>query len=388
MKNINSLIPLIAVPISTMACAAKNLETGNIDENITSINEALRKDIIEMQDNAHENNIRLESLVRAVYTKISPDANMAEFLDNDLVITINPCERDDYEIKNLVDDMLSSSSPWETKRIFLENLSSQPALLNAFKKTNTYANLVHEYSSLRCKEPSLLFYVSADTRLIAKLKFCEKVVETDITDLKLSSNLDWLRDHESGTCDDRVMVFPYNTGSSIEVQKHSRDLYTIVSPQGVSIDGDLTALYPEMSLQKQNISNYMQAVIDLDFYNFNYLSPSIIKAMKKTKEDVNAQKKYVVSLLLRNFENLVSINSDQEDSFVIDTSGVLIKVDIVLVDGDYYYLPKIIVCNSDSDCEESIIPNLSMYSSNKIDKLDLNELIWWLDTNYISSYTR
>ena len=44
-------------------------------------------------------------------------------------------------------------------------------------------------------------------------------------------------------------------------------MYTIISPKGVSIEGDLTALYPEMSLQKQNISNYMQAVIDLDFYN-------------------------------------------------------------------------------------------------------------------------
>ena len=113
-----------------------------------------------------------------------------------------------------------------------------------------------------------------------------------------------------------------------------------------------------------------------------------MKAMKKTKEDVHAQKKYVSNLLLRNFENLVSINSDQEDSFVIDVSGILIKVDISFIDGNYYYTPKIIDCNSNSDCEESIVSNLSMYSSKKIDKLDLNELIWWLDTNYISSYTR
>ena len=142
------------------------------------------------------------------------------------------------------------------------------SLHNAFKKTSLYANLVHEYSTLRCKQPSLAFYVNTNERLIARLKFCNKIVEEDITDLKLSSNLDWLRDHESGTCDDKVLVFPYEGVNSFQLERRGRDDFIITSGREIT-EGDLTILYPQLVKARQNISNYHKAIIDIKDYRLD-----------------------------------------------------------------------------------------------------------------------
>ncbi len=393
MGLVNRFTSGLVVPLSLSACAPKHDLETNLASNTDLITDEVRSEVQRLQDNADEQNIRLESLIRAIYALINSEANMAEFMDRNLVETVNPCKQDDIVMKNLVDDIVGSNNPWETKRILLENLAKQPALIHAFKKTNLYAELVHKYSSFRCKEPFISFTVTREARLIAVLKFCDEVVEKDITNLNLSSNLDWLRDYDRGTCDDKVIVFPNNEFNSIQVQKHERDLYTVVGPSGISLEGDLTVLIPEMSRQKQNIANSTQAVIDLRFYEFNYLNPSTSRFMNKDKKTVNAQINHVIEVFDRHFEESLIVHNYKDDSFRIIIGDNVIKVDVALesnAENSYFtYNPVVLDCSAGADCEEVKQGiDLNIYSQSGQNFLNLNELIWWLDTNHVYSYAR
>lgn len=394
MGLVNRFTSGLVVPLSLSACAPKHdLETSLSSPDVSTISDDIRDEIIRLQDVADDQNISLESLVRTIYSIVNLNTNISEMMDPSLVRTLNPCKDGDVQIRQFVDSVIAANSPWEAKRVLLEALSQNPKLLREFKKSRIYTDLLFRHADRKCTEPEVTFRVSNDAKLYADVDFCGDSVEADISGIQLSGNLDWLRDHEQGTCNDRVLVFPNNDFNSIEVQKHSRDIYSVIKPNGITLTGDLSVLVPEMHRQEQNIEKSAQAQIDPYFYQMTYVSPRVARLIRDKKNTVNAQITHLLFIFRKHFGDRTLMHDYRDQSVRVIIGDKVIKVNLELVENaeetSYFaYTPHVLDCSPNANCEEDENVNFSIYSQSGQNFLNLNELIWWLDTNHVYSYVK
>lgn len=347
------------------SCGPKHESKNSLSSSaVASISDDVKEEIKKLQEVADDQDVSLESLIRTIYSIVNPGTSISEMIDPNLAITLNPCKDDDIRMRNLVDSVVSNHSPWEAKKILLEFLSKNPELLREFKKSDIYTKLLFKHSDNKCREPEVTFRVSDDAKLYAQLDFCGESFEKDIGKSKLPGNLDWLRDHEQGTCNDKVLVFPNSDSHSIEVQQHSSDIFSVVGPDGIILTGDLSVLVPEMHRQEQNIEKSAKAKSDPHFYQISYVSPQVARLIKDEKKTIDRQIDHVIFVFKKHFGENIIVHRYNDQSIRVIVGEETIKINLQLMNDQY------------------------LYSHLGKDFLDLNELIWWLDTNHLYSYPK